>query len=41
MKAVTNPNENGGLISELLSESNFEDTNTNQLNVRDNLKNML
>jgi len=24
-----------------LSESNFEETNANQLNVRDNLKNML
>ena len=41
IKAANIPNDNGGLISELLSESNFEETNANQLNVRDNLKNML
>ena len=41
IKVPNIPNDNGGLISELLSESNFEETNANQLNVRDNLKNML
>jgi hypothetical protein len=45
LKTTVLPIENGaigGLISELLSESNFEDTNANQqMNVRDNLKNML